>query len=367
MIPYWFIFSIAAWRSLVKPRSKFRNYEAVLIWLTLVIFIGLRHEVGGDWANYQIVQERITLGEITLSNTKEPLFTLVNLISMGMGFGIYGVNFISAIIFTTALVYFCQNTPRPWLALTTSIPYLVIVVAMGYTRQSVAIGLIMIGLVLLSKGKLLLFTIYSFLAMLFQQTSILILTMLFPYVTRSRKAIGRLIKIILCIFVAFIIYSYSGKLLGDYSSLYLTKSVGASGVYIRLSLVTIPGAIFLIYGKRLDLSRDGYTLWKSVSIYSLACFAALFIIPSTAAIDRLALYALPILLFVSSILPDLNIIKTNVKILTYSVVIFAFLVQFVWLNFGTHAWGWIPYNNVITNIETDFNPNFFYNEEEFSD
>ena len=54
-------------------------------------------------------------------------------------------------IFAIGLVVFCRNLPRPWLALAVAVPYLVIVVAMGYSRQGVALGLAMLGLVALGK------------------------------------------------------------------------------------------------------------------------------------------------------------------------------------------------------------------------
>jgi hypothetical protein len=52
-------------------------------------------------------------------------------------------------------VSFCRTQPRPWLALTLAFPYLVVVVAMGYTRQGVAIGLEMLALLALERDRLL--------------------------------------------------------------------------------------------------------------------------------------------------------------------------------------------------------------------
>ena len=84
---------------------------------------------------------------------KEFLYSILNVISNKLNFGIYGVNLISGFIFSYGLILFCRSMKRQWLALTLSIPYIVIVIAMGYTRQSVALGILMIGYVVLSQGK----------------------------------------------------------------------------------------------------------------------------------------------------------------------------------------------------------------------
>ena len=85
----------------------------------------------------------------------DPGYNALNWLFASQSWGIYGVNLVSAVIFSIGLVIFCRYQPRPWLALCLSIPYLVIVVAMGYSRQGVAIGLIMPGLIALERGRLL--------------------------------------------------------------------------------------------------------------------------------------------------------------------------------------------------------------------
>ncbi len=123
---------------------------ALLIYgILLAIMVGLRHEVGGDWTTYIAhLENTIQLSwfeGITLKG--EPAYGLINWISIQIGAGVYGVNFICAFIFVFGLISFSYASPQPWLALSVAVPYLVIVVAMGYTRQGVAIGLVMLGIV----------------------------------------------------------------------------------------------------------------------------------------------------------------------------------------------------------------------------
>ena len=77
--------------------------------------------------------------------------------------------------YSLGLVEFCRSLPRPWLALAVAVPYLVIVVAMGYSRQAVALGLAMLGLVALGKKGTGWFVFWVFLAATFHKSAVLLL------------------------------------------------------------------------------------------------------------------------------------------------------------------------------------------------
>ena len=123
----------------------------VAIGLFLTLLIGLREQVGGDWFNYFPYLNRargLPFAAMLLSN--EPGYGLLNWVGANVGGSIYFVNTICGLVFTVGLLLFCRSQPRPWLALCLAFPYLVTVVAMGYSRQGVAIGLEMIALLLCS-------------------------------------------------------------------------------------------------------------------------------------------------------------------------------------------------------------------------
>ena len=71
---------------------------------------------------------------------------MLNWLAARTELGPYFVNTVCAALFAWGLVVFCRAQPRPWLALVVAVPYLVTVVAMGYTRQGTAIGLAMLAL-----------------------------------------------------------------------------------------------------------------------------------------------------------------------------------------------------------------------------
>ncbi|MEY4806704.1 MAG: hypothetical protein RLZZ206_1093, partial [Cyanobacteriota bacterium] len=113
--------------------------------LFLTLLIGLREQVGGDWVSYLPAIERsIGLPYAEIFQADEPGYGLLNWFGANWGGSIYLVNIICGLVFSIGLMLFCRAQPRPWLALTLAFPYLITVVAMGYSRQGVAIGLEML-------------------------------------------------------------------------------------------------------------------------------------------------------------------------------------------------------------------------------
>ena len=71
-------------------------------------------------------------------------------------------------------------------------------------------------------------------------------------------------------------------------------------------------------------------------------FDSLYIYPSTKALDRIALYCYPFIIFVLSSLNELRVIKSDKQIGFISVLFIYSSVT--WLLFATHSKYWLPYN-----------------------
>lgn len=67
------------------------------------------------------------------------------------------------------------------------------------------------------------------------------------------------------------------------------------------------------------------------------------VLPSSTAVDRVALYMIPPQLFVFSRLPDVLGGGKKVRPWVAAIVAYYALVLFVWLTFATHAQYWLPY------------------------
>jgi hypothetical protein len=104
--------------------------------LPIALMIGLRFQVGADWFSYEGIYDYFRYADLneTLS-IGDPGYSLLNWIGQRFGVGVWFVNLACGTIFTWGLFRFARQQPNPWLAIVVAIPYLVIVVAMGYTRQ----------------------------------------------------------------------------------------------------------------------------------------------------------------------------------------------------------------------------------------
>lgn len=122
-----------------KIPNFFKFFSYFLIFSFLLIFIGLRFEVGGDWFSYLSYIEDLRLKPSKFFDFRSDwAFTLLLYIFFDFENPIYIVNFICAFIFISSIFIFAFNQNRPIMVLFVAIPYIINVVAMGYTRQSVA-------------------------------------------------------------------------------------------------------------------------------------------------------------------------------------------------------------------------------------
>ena len=80
-------------------------------------------------------------------------------------------------------------------------------------------------------------------------------------------------------------------------------------------------------------------MWRNFSLAAWLFLLLLMVIPSSTAVDRLALYIIPLQLAVLSRLPR----AFDSGLLRYAVMAYSALVLFVWLTFAKHADYWLPY------------------------
>lgn len=304
-----------------------------------IALIGLRHQVGGDWGNY--AEQLVDVLGISLGAALErgdPGYAFLNWLSGIMGWGLYGVNTICALLFTAGLLFFCLNQPNPWLALTVSVPYLVVVVAMGYTRQSVAIGLSMFALVALSYEQIFRFSIWIFFAALFHKSAVVLLVL-----GLLLSSGGWWWRIPLMTGVIF--FSYSALFQNDvqnWQTNYIEAGYSSSGAAIRIAMNALPAFIFLTFIKRFGLNQRVQKVWWLLAWAALLAVPVLIISPSSTAVDRISLYLIPIQIFVWSRLPGLKLIGNN-QTGKLAVLFYSAAVLFVWLVFAENSRSWVPY------------------------
>lgn len=346
MWPYWMLFILPAYLAITKLKStaysetNFINSKWPFMWrfifVLLVLIIGFRHEVGGDWAAYILNMENPE----DFSEHADPANQVLFWLGRESGGGIYLVNLISAAFFSWGLVVFCREQPRPWLALTVAVPYLIIVVAMGYTRQGVAIGFAMLAIVALGRGNTLRFIVFIVCAATFHKSAVILAPL--AVLANTKRRIETFLWVGVTAFLLF--WLLLREALESLISGYIGDEYQSSGAAIRVAMNAVPAFLFLLFRNRFQLTKEQRSFWTWMALSALLLVAALNISPSSTAVDRLALYWIPLQLFVLSRLP--NVIGSRAGKNAFWVnliVIYSIAVMYIWLNFGIHSIYWVPY------------------------
>lgn len=313
----------------------------LLAWLALVLLIGLRYEVGGDWFNYLWhIENMHGLPFAELWSKGDPAYALLNWLGANLWGGAYLVNTLSAALFTWGLVVFARTQSRPWLVMAVAVPYLITVVAMGYTRQSVAIGLAMMGIAALLNGKQMRFFAWIAFAALFHKTAVLLIPL--AIFSKGKKRWLTLIGAIICgatLYVLLLQESVDGLVTN-----YVVAEYDSSGAFIRVTMNALPALVFLLFRRRFPLTTTERSFWTWMAVGALGFVVLLYVSPSSTAVDRVALYWIPLQLFVWGRLPD-AFGKPGLRnpLWTWLVLAYCATVLFVWLVFATHAEYWLPY------------------------
>jgi hypothetical protein len=347
VFPYWLLFSLFAVGAIQYRTDGSRSVQGGLGLLAMgfltALMIGLRYEVGGDWPRYvEILKDARYLTFWEGLELQDPGYGLVNWIVAQAGLGIWAVNLVCSLIFTWGLIRFARRQPNPWLVLVVAVPYLIIVVAMGYTRQAVAVGIILAGLAVLDRG-LLRFFLYMVAAVAFHKSALVILPLVALSASNRRiVTVGILLGSAVLLYYLFVQASVD-KLMTNY----VESGYASSGAGIRVALNIPPAVIFLTFSRRFITSSQEKKLWRNFAVASLAAAVLLLFTSSTTAVDRLALYLIPLQMFVLGRMPAAFPQEgQSDRKLAIFVIIYAAAVQFVWLNYADNVNAWLPFRLV---------------------
>jgi hypothetical protein len=306
--------------------------------IAIVCLIGLRYEVGGDWASYLAILN-MTQGETLAAslNNGDPAYQLLNWIVATLGARVWLVNLVSGAIFGWGLYRLCSVQPSPWLAFAVAVPYMVIVVAMGYTRQSIALGVLMAGLAKQSRGASTInFALYVAVAASFHKTAAVV----YPLVALSSKG-SRFVNLLIAVFASILLYDL---FLGDSMNVlvrnYIDTEYSSQGALTRCSMNFLAAILLWVFKDRFRFERHEFLIWRNFGLAAALFMVLLFLLPSSTVVDRLSLYIIPLQIVV---LARVALLGSNRLAGTVAVLAYSFAVQFVWLNFADHARYWVPY------------------------
>lgn len=344
MLMYWLMFLVTASMALFTGQSRRSNLlPFIFVGFFFAIIIGLRYKVGGDWSNYiyhytQTI--RLSFDE-AMSLGKDPAHQFLNWLMGRWDWGVYGINVIYGSIFMIGLIKFSRQQMYPWLAMIAAVPYLIIVVVMGYSRQGMAIGLFLWAITYLRKGQLKTYVVLVLIAALFHKSAIILLPLgMFLY------GKGKLLRILMIVPLAYgawdILFSAAQS---NLIYQYIDKDMQSSGAKIRVAMNFLPAILLLIYRKQWKKDFNDYIFWYWIAMGSIIAVGLVGV--ASTAVDRISLYFIPLQLAVYARLPYLARNKISPAMMKVMIVLGYAAVLFIWLFFGAHSYAWVPYQNLL--------------------
>jgi hypothetical protein len=342
--PYWVLFGIWALGAVQFSRRQITAYGNILFIAAAVLtalMIGLRYGVGGDWGSYINMYQELLFQPLgpALRRT-DPGYGFLNWVATRGDWGIWVVNLGCGILFMAGVGRLASRQPNPWLAILVAVPYLIIVVSMGYTRQAAAIGILCWAIADASPDRIGRLVVLVGVAALFHKTAILFLPILLvPVLTRNPLlAIGGAV-VFAMLFTAFL-GGESDRLVNNY----VTSNYDSSGAAIRISMNVLAAGFLLAFRDRLGLDDFLKSFWTICAILAVASVGALLVLSASSGVDRLSLFLIPMQAVVFSRLPyALSKSGRPLPSILIGVIAYSFAVQFVWLNFADNAGAWVPY------------------------
>ena len=351
MWPYFVIFLLAAFFALAAPIDAPRRGAGlvpfVLFAILLALMIGFRWEVGGDWS--WDARRMIRLGDADFSDyikVADPGYAFLMWLGTKSGFNIWFVHLLAGAIFVYGLSRFCLSQVHPWLSIAVAIPYLVIVVAMGYDRQAVAIGFVMLAMIALWNRSLLQFVV-SMAAATAMHITALSLMPVFIFGSRIDKRLAAIVAG--PVFVVGYVYFLRART-EDAIAGYIDTGYSSSGAGVRIAMNALPAFLYFVFRSRLKFDDNERRFMDVLALIALVFVGLLYISPSSTAVDRMALYIIPIQMLVIGRLPfAFARTRTEFELLAAGVLVYSAAVMFVWLNFAAGADDWVPYHLIDPN------------------
>lgn len=328
--------------------ERFKRWMVHISAFCAVILAGFRKEIGGDWYSYMRYHEHalyVPFSEYIQLN--DPGYLVPGWIFARLGAGVWAVNVMCVallVLGTTRLAFTVKYCNLFYLC---TVPYLLIVVGMGYSRQSAAIG--MASLVVShvfnqrTKGTFL----AGFLALSLHKSAVF---GLMPVVLAFGKKIWHTVAILVLSLPVVALFAVLEGI-EEAQKVYINKEYNSAGALIRTLQVFLCGAWFLaMMRKHEDMHRT--RLLIIMAILSLLALPAVLISPSSTLIDRFVLYLLPFQCYVLARTPEAFSRGLNRSVAYFFVIMINSSIFMVWMRSAANLSDWLPYKNFLWSFDS---------------
>ena len=345
LIPFLFIFKN------FDISDKYDFFIWYLYIFFLIIYVGFRFEVGGDWLQYLFAIEQ-KKGQPFIPSLRGDIgYEFLIFIISYLDLSILTFNLITAIIFILGLSSFALKQPCPWSVMAIASSYLIVVAGMGYSRQSLAMGFGLFATKYLIDKKFYKSIILLLLGSLFH-ISLLIYGIMYLAIIKFNKNLiylGFIIILLLYIVLNFEITIFQltirmqtliNYFIFEGNQIYLSK-----GSVIRLGIGSIAAILFILFYKNYTTDVLERKIFLIMSFFVIFLFIISFNYSVFA--DRLNIYFMTLQLYVFSRTP--YVFKKIINIyFTKIIIIFVYLtILLIWLITSQYTIMWIPYQNYL--------------------
>ena len=354
-------------------KKKIKNLINSMAFIILIFFSGSRINVGGDWHNYLVQFEGFSemgFPSIAIFQSSDPFYILLNVISSELNFGLVGANFLCSIFFFSGIFFLLNRYNGFSFGILINFLFLVLILSMGFTRQSLSIGFIYFFLFFFIDKKNFLAFLCLLISLASHKTSIIFFVIFFSYIFIKNYLIlnfsefQTLIKskkfwfFIVIIFALSFIFLFRDveRLVGVYifpelelnSSLRQQKT--SPGLIYKYPIFIMFAAIYYILRNRIVYNntreRQVFDIYLLLIIIPLP-FSGFF----TLLVDRILIYSY---VFISLLLCKLinqdSFSKKNKLFLFLIAVFFSFFILNYWLLYSNHSSFWLPYKSLYLNF-----------------
>jgi len=337
------------------------QYFYYLIALFFIVFIGLRYEIGCDWEQYKQMFEKynsLSISGILKRNLfgEHKLQELGHILITKVSKNIYILNIIYSTLFSLPLFYFCSKLKSKYFSLLISYPYYIIVVGMGPIRQAACTSFLMLSIIYSSNKKYYRHLFLTIISLLIHQFSIIFNGLIFvSSYTNIRKIKLSKINLLIIIIISsiflfslpsmidkiYVYFAYYKKITPDGGMIYPP----AKSAIILWIINFIPSFIFLKNKKIFNLNNHLKSIFTSFCILEILLLPIILL--QSAIGYRLLLYFLPSSIYITSLIPEINLFNIRKKYTLYFIISIAFVSLIIWLKFAYHSSCWVPYKNIL--------------------
>lgn len=344
MLIYFLVLLLPFVAAMLHPRMPRRSYVGLWVYFgLLLVFCGLRVEVGPDWTGYLEIYDvaaQLEYGELLLK--PEALFFLLNKVSDELGLGFSAVILSSSLIFLFGCFKYARQTTNPWLAISVVTPYLIFIVSMSGIRQACAIG---IGMFMMSRWRQssrLEKLAWTAVATSFHNSATVMLVF---FILEFRLRLATRLAMVVVVTASLLYLSSEAETVERYRSVYVEENLISGGAFFHLLLTAFPAALYVAFRKRLEAAGLAD---RNVLIASVLTLAAVPLLPiSSTGVDRLALYFSFVQMWTYPALLRARVGNVGIHAGKAAVGALVLTIFFVYFLFGTHVQSYVPYQNLV--------------------